>query len=179
MLCFVQRMPPKAVSRSIRAANKHLTSSVHAMQEGGERQPAAFVHYRWEEEDARPVLYCYDIQLEPRVQRKGLGRRAPRRAVHLQSSVAVRLRGALVLSATWPCAQPCSRLPADVLDIHWEPASSPTPYIQPWSCPGRRFLMKLLELAARRAGVDALMLTVMDANAGARAMYAPPGLRRA
>lgn len=35
--------------------------------------------------------------------------------------------------------------------------------------------MKLLELAARQAGVDALMLTVMDANAGARAMYARLG----
>lgn len=60
----------------MRESQQRLTRSVLAMQEGGERQPAAFVHYRWEEEEARPVLYCYDIQLEPRVQRKGLGRRA-------------------------------------------------------------------------------------------------------
>ncbi|KAK9844129.1 hypothetical protein WJX81_005351 [Elliptochloris bilobata] len=80
-------------------------------QEGGERQPAAYVHYRWEEEDGRPVLYCYEIQLEPRVQRRGLG----------------------------------------------------------------GFLMKLLELAARKVGVDALMLTVIDANVGARAMYTKLG----
>lgn len=35
--------------------------------------------------------------------------------------------------------------------------------------------MKLLELAARKAGADALMLTVIDANAGALAMYAKLG----
>ena len=39
------------------------------------------------------MLYCYDIQLEPRVQRKGLGRRASRPAC-LPS---VRLRNALAL----------------------------------------------------------------------------------
>ena len=73
-----------------RRRQRRLTCNVHAMQEGGERQPAAFVHYRWEEEEARPVLYCYDIQLEPRVQRKGLGRRAPRRPVFLQCACAAR-----------------------------------------------------------------------------------------
>lgn len=35
--------------------------------------------------------------------------------------------------------------------------------------------MKLLELAARKAGADALMLTVINANAGALAMYAKLG----
>ena len=117
------------------------------MQEGGERQPAAFVHFRWEEEDARPVLYCYDIQLEPRVRRKGLGGRAPHRAAYLWRFFCL---SALVCRAgaeqKHPCAKPC-----------------------------RRFLMKLLELAARQTGMDALMLTVMDANAGARAMYARLG----
>jgi len=47
--------------------------SLLCAQEGAARQPAAYVHYRWEEEAGAPVLYCYEIQLEPRVQRKGLG----------------------------------------------------------------------------------------------------------
>ncbi len=34
----------------------------------------AFVHFRWECEESVPVLYCYEIQLEAAVQRKGLGR---------------------------------------------------------------------------------------------------------
>lgn len=36
----------------------------------------AFVHMRWEKDDTEgwPILYCYDIQLEGHVQRKGLGR---------------------------------------------------------------------------------------------------------
>ena len=34
----------------------------------------AYVHYRWEEEEEVPVLYCYEIQLEAAVQRKGLGK---------------------------------------------------------------------------------------------------------
>ena len=48
------------------------------MLQAGEaqRKPVAFVHMRWEKDDTEgwPVLYCYDIQLEPCVQRKGLGR---------------------------------------------------------------------------------------------------------
>ena len=41
-----------------------------------ERRPVAFVHMRWEKDDTEgwPILYCYDIQLEPCVQRKGLGK---------------------------------------------------------------------------------------------------------
>ena len=56
-----------------------LKSNLRAQAEAGERKPAAFVHLRWEKDDTEgwPVLYCYDIQLEPCVQRKGLGRRAP------------------------------------------------------------------------------------------------------
>lgn len=34
----------------------------------------AYVHFRWEEEEGIPILYCYEIQLEAAVQRKGLGR---------------------------------------------------------------------------------------------------------
>mgnify|MGYP002631032745 CR=1 FL=1 len=38
-----------------------------------------------------------------------------------------------------------------------------------------RFLMQLLELAARRAGVDAVTLTVMDCNTAALSLYASLG----
>lgn len=41
-----------------------------------------------------------------------------------------------------------------------------------------RFLMQTLELAARRAGLAALTLTVQDCNAGARALYAGLGYVR-
>ena len=43
-----------------------------------ERTPVAFVHLRWEKDDTEgwPILYCYDIQLDTCVQRKGLGRYA-------------------------------------------------------------------------------------------------------
>ena len=56
---------------------------MQAQAEAGERQPAAFVHMRWEKDDTEgwPVLYCYDIQLEPSVQRKGLGRCDPHAAL--------------------------------------------------------------------------------------------------
>lgn len=37
----------------------------------------AYVHFRWENEDGVPILYCYEIQLEADVQRKGLGRCEP------------------------------------------------------------------------------------------------------
>ncbi|BDA45682.1 N-alpha-acetyltransferase 40 [Coccomyxa sp. Obi] len=73
--------------------------------------PVAFVHFRWESEDSVPVLYCYEIQLEAAVQRKGLG----------------------------------------------------------------RFLMKFLELIARKAGMHEVMLTVLKANTAAAAMYAKLG----
>lgn len=39
-----------------------------------EDAPQAYVHFRWEEEEGVPVLYCYEIQLEAAVQRKGLGK---------------------------------------------------------------------------------------------------------
>lgn len=35
--------------------------------------PAAFVHFRFDLDYALPVVYCYEIQLEKRVQRHGLG----------------------------------------------------------------------------------------------------------
>ena len=42
--------------------------------QSAEERPVAYVHFRWEEEDGVPVLYCYEIQLEAAVQRKGLGK---------------------------------------------------------------------------------------------------------
>lgn len=35
--------------------------------------PCGFVHFRFDMDFGRPVLYCYEIQLESAVQRKGLG----------------------------------------------------------------------------------------------------------
>lgn len=78
---------------------------------GEQLLPMAYVHFRWECEDGVPVLYCYEIQLEAAVQRKGLG----------------------------------------------------------------RFLMKFLELIARKAGMHEVMLTVLKANTTAGAMYAKLG----
>ncbi|KAL3141180.1 N-alpha-acetyltransferase 40 [Trebouxia sp. C0009 RCD-2024] len=38
-----------------------------------DRSTVAYVHFRFEVEDATPVLYVYEVQLAPAVQRKGLG----------------------------------------------------------------------------------------------------------
>lgn len=68
----------QAVSAVTRSSSPWLPDLTRlSTQEGGDRRPAAYVHYRWEDEEGRPVLYCYEIQLEPRVQRKGLGGHAP------------------------------------------------------------------------------------------------------
>ncbi|GBF99272.1 hypothetical protein Rsub_12032 [Raphidocelis subcapitata] len=41
---------------------------------GAEGQPLAYLNYRFEVEDGVPVAYCYEVQLEERAQRKGLGK---------------------------------------------------------------------------------------------------------
>ena len=66
---------------------------MRAQAEAGERQPAAFVHMRWEQDDTEgwPVLYCYDIQLEPSVQRKGLGRWGPHAARPYFTTITARM----------------------------------------------------------------------------------------
>jgi len=38
------------------------------------KKPVAFTHFRFDEEDDREVLYCYEIQLVQEVKRKGLGK---------------------------------------------------------------------------------------------------------
>lgn len=38
-----------------------------------DRQPIGFVHYRYEQQDGKFVIYIYDIQIEKKYQRKGLG----------------------------------------------------------------------------------------------------------
>lgn len=38
------------------------------------REPVAFSHFRFDMDYGDPVLYCYEIQLEPRVRRLGLGK---------------------------------------------------------------------------------------------------------
>lgn len=93
-------------------------------RQGGQQQPqeqqlVALVNYRFEMDDAGgtgrgpglPVAYCYEVQLVPSAQRRGLGRR----------------------------------------------------------------LMRALELAAARAGMRGVVLTVLDANDGARALYGALG----
>jgi len=43
-------------------------------QEDGAKTPVAFMHFRFEREDDELVLYVYEVQLEERLMRKGLGR---------------------------------------------------------------------------------------------------------
>lgn len=38
-----------------------------------EENPVAFIHFRFDLDYGQPVVYCYEIQLEPEVRRKGLG----------------------------------------------------------------------------------------------------------
>nr|KAG5710715.1 hypothetical protein BaRGS_035117 [Batillaria attramentaria] len=39
-----------------------------------EGKPVAFIHFRFDMEEDEEVLYCYEIQLEKAVRRKGLGK---------------------------------------------------------------------------------------------------------
>ncbi|XP_041037947.1 N-alpha-acetyltransferase 40 [Carcharodon carcharias] len=43
-------------------------------REGDSAVPAAFSHFRFDVECGEEVLYCYEVQLENRVRRKGLGK---------------------------------------------------------------------------------------------------------
>ncbi|XP_072102116.1 N-alpha-acetyltransferase 40 isoform X2 [Mobula birostris] len=43
-------------------------------RDGGGKQPAAFSHFRFDVDCGEEVLYCYEVQLEARVRRKGLGK---------------------------------------------------------------------------------------------------------
>ena len=63
-----------------------------------DRKPVAFVHMRWERDDTEgwPILYCYDIQLEGHVQRKGLGRCADWWHPETCSSVRATIRAPLL-----------------------------------------------------------------------------------
>lgn len=73
----------------------------------------AYVHFRFEVEDAIPILYIYEVQLVPGVQRKGLG----------------------------------------------------------------VFLMTLLKLVAKKSQLEAIMLTVLDANTSALKLYTKLGYK--
>lgn len=75
--------------------------------------PVAYLHFRFEVEDATPLLYVYEVQLVSSVQRKGLG----------------------------------------------------------------AFLMTLLKLIAKKHQLDAIMLTVMNANTSAMKMYTKLGYK--
>ncbi len=166
-------------------------------QEGAARQPAAYVHYRWEEEAGAPVLYCYEIQLEPRVQRKGLGgcaalggharrpRASPRPGaaaaackrwqVHGAGGVPDRLLG---LATRYPPASEHLERPTRCAAAGRRAEPSALRHVRAAPMQPRRpcrLLMKLLELAARKAGARVLMLTVITANAAALALYARLG----
>ncbi|KAK9829861.1 hypothetical protein WJX72_008317 [[Myrmecia] bisecta] len=78
---------------------------------GQAEEAVAYVHFRFEVENDAPVVYIYELQLEERAQRKGLG----------------------------------------------------------------QFLMKLVELAARKHHMHWLMLTVMKANTAAMQLYTKLG----
>ncbi|DBA69618.1 hypothetical protein WJX79_002434 [Trebouxia sp. C0005] len=83
------------------------------MAHDGEVCRVAYVHFRFEVEDAVPVLYVYEVQIVPGMQRKGLG----------------------------------------------------------------AFLMTLLKLVAKKNQLEAIMLTVMNANTAAMKMYTKLGYK--
>jgi len=58
--------------RELRFGKAYETSTQRTCMEGC-NQIAGFVHYRFILEEEIPVLYVYEIQLESRVQGKGLG----------------------------------------------------------------------------------------------------------
>uniref|UniRef100_A0A4W3GQ46 N-alpha-acetyltransferase 40, NatD catalytic subunit n=1 Tax=Callorhinchus milii TaxID=7868 RepID=A0A4W3GQ46_CALMI len=43
-------------------------------RDGAGRSPLAFSHFRFDVECGEEVLYCYEVQLESQVRRKGLGK---------------------------------------------------------------------------------------------------------
>lgn len=49
------------------------TSKEGAEEDGGAGEPVGFVHFRFDMDGGMSVLYCYELQLEARVQRRGLG----------------------------------------------------------------------------------------------------------
>lgn len=75
---------------------------------GADAKPLAFCHFRFEVDGSRPVLYCWEVQVDTTIaKRRGLG----------------------------------------------------------------RFLMTILELLARRHGMEQIMLTVINANTDATSLY--------
>nr|CAG4652367.1 EOG090X0MNC [Triops cancriformis] len=44
------------------------------VQTSSEQKPIAFSHFRFDMDYDRPVLYCYEVQVEPAFLRKGLGK---------------------------------------------------------------------------------------------------------
>lgn len=83
------------------------------MVHDGEVCRVAYVHFRFEVEDAIPVLYLYEVQIVPGMQRRGLG----------------------------------------------------------------AFLMTLLKLVAKKNQLEAIMLTVMNANTAAMKLYTKLGYK--
>ena len=70
-MCVVQVVLSMTGALHVCAPGRTIWVALPCVQDGA---PQAYVHFRWEEEDGVPVLYCYEIQLESAVQRKGLGK---------------------------------------------------------------------------------------------------------
>jgi GNAT superfamily N-acetyltransferase len=110
---------PKPPKREVDSASPEDQGANTHNDDDNSKNLVALVNYRFEMDDgggtgrgpSLPVAYCYELQLLPEVQRKGLGKK----------------------------------------------------------------LMRALEMAAARAGMRAVVLTVLDANVGARALYATLG----
>mmetsp|Transcript_24605 Transcript_24605/g.59617 ORF Transcript_24605/g.59617 Transcript_24605/m.59617 type:complete len:162 (+) Transcript_24605:3-488(+) len=69
--------------RELRSTQARFIIVVEGHEGGGgaeERQPVAFLHYRFVEDARRPVLYVYEIQVVDAAQGKGYGHLLMRRA---------------------------------------------------------------------------------------------------
>ncbi|CAK9164369.1 unnamed protein product [Ilex paraguariensis] len=67
---FAREAPDAVTNRSDELVEGE--RNTHVVDDGG--PIVGFVHYRFTIEEAIPVLYVYELQLEPRVQGKGLGK---------------------------------------------------------------------------------------------------------
>ena len=59
-------------------------------QDAGSGQPVAFAHVRFVDEEGVPSVYLYELQLEPRVHRRGLGTALMRAVEHIGRALQLR-----------------------------------------------------------------------------------------
>ncbi|KAL3108836.1 hypothetical protein niasHT_015012 [Heterodera trifolii] len=65
-------------------------------------RPIAYVHFRFVEDEGRPVLYCYEIQVEPDYQQKGIGARLIEQLERLAEGTQMELLMATVFAFNGP-----------------------------------------------------------------------------